>query len=57
MRPGDDRHQFGDVGYFEIRFRGFQAVPPASGSYDCGRDADQEDGAHGQTHLRADAGA
>jgi len=55
MRPGDDRHQFGDVGYFSFWIRGLQALPKASRSHDCGRHSHQEDGSHGQAHLRADA--
>ncbi len=51
MRPGDDRHQFGDVGYFSIWFRGFQALPQAVRSDDCCRDIDQEDGSDGEADL------
>jgi len=51
MRSGDDRHQFGDVGYFSIWFRGIQAIPQAGGPYDRCGNADKEDGPDGQADL------
>jgi len=51
MRSGDDGRQYGDLGHFSFWFGGLQAIPPAGGSHDCGRDIDEENGPHGQEDL------
>ncbi len=51
MCPGDDGHQFGDLGYFEVWSRGISPIPKAGGPDDRSGDPYQEDGPDGEKDL------